>query len=315
MDWNLKLSELSEAYIENFLDYLSKERNYSEHTVSAYNTDLSQFLDFLSNYMTEGSYHFSSIDKKVIKKFIVYLNDKSLSPKTIKRKIATLKSFFRYLLKNHLIESNPASTTLAPKSKKDLPRFLQKEVLTKVLSLSEKDDWLIRRDCTILEVLYSTGIRLSELISLDITDVVFDGSNKKRDGGTIKVLGKGGKHRTIPFGEKVTEALGNYLKERVLYVKKEFHDGPLFISKRGQRISPRTVQLRLKKLFRSVSSGSGFTPHLMRHTFATHLINNGADIRAIKELLGHSSLSTTQIYTHLNEKEMKKIFDQAHPHA
>jgi site-specific recombinase XerD len=181
-------------------------------------------------------------------------------------------------------------------------------VLEQILSYSDKDDWQLKRDKTILELLYSTGIRLGELVAIDMGDVQI---NQK----TVKVFGKGGKERIVPFGGKAAEALDFYLKERNIYVHKDLNDNPLFISRQGLRISPRTVQSRLKKLFDSVAAGSGFTPHLMRHTFATHLLDHGADIRAVKELLGHASLSSTQIYTHLETKKMKKIFEQAHPHA
>ena len=177
-----------------------------------------------------------------------------------------------------------------------------------ILSHSDKDDWQLKRDKTILELLYSTGIRLSELVSIDVGDIQIDQK-------TVKVFGKGGKERIVPFGGKAAEALGFYLKERNIHVQKDLNDNPLFVSKQGLRISPRTVQSRLKKLFDSVAAGSGFTPHLMRHTFATHLLDHGADIRAVKELLGHASLSSTQIYTHLETEKMKKIFEQAHPHA
>ena len=231
-----------------------------------------------------------------------------LSPKSTGRKLASIKAFFRYLLKHAHVESNPASAVKAPKQHATLPKFLQKEVLEQVLSHSDKDDWQLKRDKTILELLYSTGIRLSELVAIDLGDVLIDQK-------TVKVFGKGGKERIVPFGGKAAEALGYYLKERNIHLQKDLDNNPLFISKKGLRISPRTVQSRLKKLFDSVAAGSGFTPHLMRHTFATHLLDRGADIRAVKELLGHASLSSTQIYTHLETEKMKKIFKQAHPHA
>ena len=294
--------------VNGFLEYLKKERSYSPHTIKAYETDLIQFSRFVKEYGGTGSFDVSSVDKKTVQHFVGSLTEKGLSPKSTGRKLASIKSFFRYLLKYAHVESNPASAVKAPKQHATLPKFLQKEVLEQVLSHPDKDDWQLKRDKTILELLYSTGIRLSELVAIDLGDVLIDQK-------TVKVFGKGGKERIVPFGGKAAEALGFYLKERNMYVQKNLDDNPLFISKQGLRISPRTVQSRLKKLFDSVAAGSGFTPHLMRHTFATHLLDRGADIRAVKELLGHASLSSTQIYTHLETEKMKKIFKQAHPHA
>ena len=294
--------------VNGFLEYLKKERSYSPHTIKAYETDLIQFSRFVKEYGGTGSFDVSSVDKKTVQHFVGSLTEKGLSPKSTGRKLASIKSFFRYLLKHAHVESNPASTVKAPKQHASLPKFLQKEVLEQILSYSDKDDWQLKRDKTILELLYSTGIRLGELVAIDMGDVQI---NQK----TVKVFGKGGKERIVPFGGKAAEALGFYLKDRNIHVQKDLNDNPLFISKKGLRITPRTVQWRLKKLFDSVAAGSGFTPHLMRHTFATHLLNHGADIRAVKELLGHASLSSTQIYTHLETEKMKKIFDHAHPHA
>ena len=294
--------------VNGFLEYLEKERSYSPHTIKAYETDLIQFSQFVKEYSGTGFFNVSSVDKKTVQHFVGFLTEKDLSPKSTGRKLASIKSFFRYLLKYAHVESNPASAVKAPKQHATLPKFLQKEVLEQVLSHSDKDDWQLKRDKTILELLYSTGIRLSELVAIDLGDVLIDQK-------TVKVFGKGGKERIVPFGGKAAEALGYYLKERNIHLQKDLDNNPLFISKKGLRISPRTVQSRLKKLFDSVAAGSGFTPHLMRHTFATHLLDHGADIRAVKELLGHASLSSTQIYTHLETKKMKKIFEQAHPHA
>jgi len=294
--------------VNGFLEYLEKERSYSPHTIKAYETDLIQFSQFVKEYSGTGFFNVSSVDKKTVQHFVGSLTEKGLSPKSTGRKLASIKSFFRYLLKYAHVESNPASAVKAPKQHATLPKFLQKEVLEQILSHSDKDDWQLKRDKTILELLYSTGIRLSELVAIDLGDVLIDQK-------TVKVFGKGGKERIVPFGGKAAEALVFYLKERNIHLQKDLNDNPLFISKQGLRISPRTVQSRLKKLFDSVAAGSGFTPHLMRHTFATHLLDHGADIRAVKELLGHASLSSTQIYTHLETKKMKKIFEQAHPHA
>lgn len=302
------MSDALQSAINGFLLYLEKERGYSLHTIRAYQTDLKQFKEFLGEYNPDTLTEFTLLDRKTVQHFVGSLSEKGLSPKSTGRKLASIKSFFRYLLKHAHVESNPASAVKAPKQHATLPKFLQKEVLEQILSHSDKDDWQLKRDKTILELLYSTGIRLSELVAIDMGDVQIDQK-------TVKVFGKGGKERIVPFGGKAAKALGFYLKERNIHVQKDLDDNPLFISKQGLRISPRTVQFRLKRLFESAAVGSGFTPHLIRHTFATHLLDRGADIRAVKELLGHASLSSTQIYTHLQTEKMKEIFERAHPHA
>ena len=302
------MSDQPDRYVNDFLHYLDKERGYSPHTVKAYKIDLEQFGRFLTDYDADPFSSLLGVDRQAIKHFVGYLIEEGLSPRSSARKIASIKSFYRYMLKTDKIDSNPAAGMQAPKRDQPLPKFIQKKVLAKVLVPSATEDWQTGRDRTILELLYSTGIRLSELVALDL-------DNLELDQLTVRVFGKGGKARIVPLGQTAAEAIKIYLKERAIYLRAKRGEAPLFISKRGNRISPRTVQLRLKLLFESASVGSGFTPHLMRHTFATHLLDGGADIRAVKEMLGHASLSSTQIYTHLKTERMKEIFNQAHPHA
>lgn len=294
-------------HLSDFLIYIFKIKKFSNNTVDAYRTDLDQFLDFLKKESKNSKIDFNKINKKEIKSYILFLSEMKLSEKSINRKLASIKSFFRFLYKKKLVKSNPSSNITGLKIPKKLPRFIQNGILFKVLEYNSNDDWETIRDKTILELFFSTGIRLSELIFLDLKDVEIEDK-------ILKVIGKGNKERIVPFGNKVCEALSKYLKFRNQYVSSQIKDFPLFISKKGVRISHRTVQLRLKKLFNKVSLNE-FTPHLMRHTFATQMINNGADIRAVQEILGHSSLSSTQIYTHLKKKKLKEFFDKAHPHA
>ncbi len=323
--------------VNGFLEYLQKERNYSPHTIKAYKTDLIQFSRFVKEYGGTGSFNVSSVDKKTVQHFVGSLTEKGLSPKSTGRKLASVKSFFRYLLKQGLVESNPASLVEGPKQPPKLPQVIQKEIMDELLTPLESDDWQIRRDRTILELFYSTGIRLSELTQLDLKDIQFD---KKE----IKVLGKRRKERIVLFGDKAAMALSLYLIDRMiwsqllglypqLYLRKNLTDNPLFISEKGRRITPREVQLRFKIFFEHVAlnlskakrkskselskvlSSINATPHLIRHTFATHLLNGGASVQSVGELLGHASLSSTQIYTHLDTKKMKEVFEQAHPHA
>ena len=302
------MSDQPDSHVDDFLHYLEKERGYSPHTVKAYKIDLTQFRRFLSDYGADPFSSLLGVDRQVIKHFVGYLSEKGLSPRSSARKIASIKSFYRYLLKTDHIESNPAAGVQAPRRDQSLPKFIQKKVLANVLVPLATDDWQTGRDRTILELLYSTGIRLSELVALDLDDVELDQL-------TVRVFGKGGKARIVPLGQTAAKAIKIYLKRRAIHMNEKRGEAPLFISKRGHRIASRTVQLRLKLLFESASIGSGFTPHLMRHSFATHLLDGGADIQAVKELLGHASLSSTQIYTHLKTEKMKEIFNQAHPHA
>lgn len=317
---------MSDNKINGFLEYLKKQRNYSSHTIKAYGTDLIQFSQFVKEYDVTGSFDVLSVDKKTVRHFVNSLEEDGLSPKSRCRKLASVKSFFRYLLKNGHVKSNPASAVKGPKLQPKLPQVIQKEIMDLLLTPLESDDWEIRRDRTIVELFYSTGIRLSELTQLNLKDIQYE---KKE----IKVFGKGQKERIVPFGEKVATALRLYLIDRKLYLEKNLKDKPLFISKKGKRITPREVQLRFKLFFEHVAlnllkvrrksksdlskvlASINATPHLIRHTFATHLLNGGASMQSVGELLGHASLSSTQIYTRLEAEKMKQIFQQAHPHA
>lgn len=294
-------------HLNEFLIYIYKIKMYSQNTIDAYKIDLNQFINFLTKELMISIIDLNKISKKEIKSYLLFLSERNLSEKSINRKLASIKSFFRYLLKQKLVKSNPTTNINGLKIPQKLPRFIQNDVLFKVLEHNINDDWQIIRDKTILELFFSTGIRLRELIFLDLKDLEMEDK-------ILKVVGKGNKERIVPFGKKVFQSLVKYLKFRNKYISRDLKDFPLFISKKGIRISPRTVQSRLKKLFNKVSLNE-FTPHLMRHTFASQMINNGADIRAVQEILGHSSLSSTQIYTHLKKKKLKEFFDKAHPHA
>ena len=293
--------------LNEYLNYILKIKRYSVNTVNAYRIDLKQFFEYFYENKNSNINYNLEIDKKDIKNYLLYLTEINLSAKSINRKLATLKSFFRFLLKIKIIKSNPTVNINGLKLPHKLPKFIQNEVLIKILDFNKDDNWEVIRDKTILELFFSTGIRLSELIFLDMNDLEIDDN-------ILKVHGKGNKERIVPFGKKALDALKIYLIFRAKYLSINEKGFPVFISKKGVRISPRTIQTRLKKLFNSISLNE-FSPHLMRHTFASQMINNGADIRAVQEILGHSSLSSTQIYTHLQKKKLKEFFDLAHPHA
>ena len=234
--------------------------------------------------------------------------DEGLSSKTVARRLASIKSFFNYLIQIELIVDSPASHIKSPKVEKNIPKFIHVNKIKYLMEIPDKNSLIGKRDIAILELFYATGMRLSELVSLNI------GSVNSND-NLVRVLGKGNKERIIPFGNKAKDALEIYLKDRGLSWLSN-QDVPLFSTKNNKRISVRTVQIRMNKYLSQVlGTQKGASPHVLRHTFGTHLLDNDADIRSIQELLGHSSISSTQIYTKVNPKKIKQVYDKAHPHA
>lgn len=295
-------------YIQKFLKYLEKEKKYSIHTILSYEDDLRQLSDFLSKHFS-GNYNLNQIDNLTIRLFLGELVDLKLTKKSIARKLSSTKSFFRYLSREKIISTNPALNISSPKLPKKLPSFLEEDSVTKMMNLPDISTVTGLRDKAILELLYSTGIRLQELISINLNDINWDKS-------TLKVMGKGKKVRIIPFGSKAKESLKQYLERREdLYSSFTNDDAKdaLFLSNKGKRIYPKGVYNIVSYYIGKVSDIERKSPHVIRHTFATHLLNRGADLKAVKELLGHESLSTTQIYTHLTIDHIKKIYNQAHP--
>ncbi len=287
-------------YIEKFLNYLEIEKNYSSHTVINYKRDLEEFHSYLET-------NFKGIDVKkidyfILRKFLSYLNLRKIGKKTISRKISTLKSFFKFLNREGIIESNPATSLLYPKKEKDLPKFLTEEEMARLIDAPQGNDLWSLRDKAILEFLYSTGARVSEVVNLkkDDLDLI---------SGIVKVKGKGRKERILPLGEPAVRALRNYLKER------KDKSCYLFINRRGGRLSDRGIRLILDKYIKRLSLNCKVSPHTIRHSFATHLLNRGADLRSVQELLGHSSISTTQVYTHLSIEHLKNTYEKTHPRA
>lgn len=294
--------------IQQFLDYLEKEKRYSPNTLMAYQIDIKQFRYFLNGYFQEVIPDFQKVDKTCMKHFLGYLIEKGLAARTVARKLATMKAFFKYQERSELINVNPVSSIRAPKLSKRLPIFLEEHIIASLMEAPSTETVGGLCDRTILELFYGTGMRLSELVNLNVEDLDLTEN-------LVKVVGKGNKERIVPFGDVVRQVLIKYLKKRNVAIDTESKNIPLFVSNRGRRMSPRTVQVRLKRYFQQISAGIGLSPHILRHTFATHLLDRGADIRAVKDLLGHESLSSTQVYTHLKVEQMKKVFRQAHPHA
>lgn len=290
--------------ISEFCDYLSHQKRYSIHTVSAYKKDLEQFNQFLISDFDTNS--FSEANSHIVRSWIVQLIENDISPRSINRKISTLKSFYKYLLKNNEIEINPLLKVITPKTSKRLPVFVGESEITNLFTQIEfPNDYEGSRDNIILELFYATGIRLSELVNLQLNSIDYHNS-------TIKVIGKRNKERIIPFGNNLKLKIDNYLVERK---KIKNPDSQLFLTKVGKKIYPKLVYRVVKHYLSLVTTVSKKSPHVLRHTFATHMLNNGADLNSIKEILGHSNLSATQVYTHNTIEKLKNIHKQAHPKA
>ncbi|MAZ54705.1 MAG: integrase [Flavobacteriales bacterium] len=290
--------------IQNYLDYLKLEKRYSRHTIKAYNTDLTIFALYLKN-IYDTKIHKAS--HKMIRSWLVEELNKGNSAKTINRKITSLKSFYKYLLKLKKIDSNPTLKIISSKTSKKLPQFIGVEDMHVLLNKLElKDDFPGLRDKLIIEIFYSTGIRLSELINIKIVDVDVKKSQ-------IKVLGKRNKERIIPLIFELRKSIEKYF---VLRMKQNVIDRSFFlITDSGKKLNASMVYRKVNNLLNGVTTLSQKSPHILRHTFATHMLNNGADLNTIKELLGHASLSATEVYTHNTVDKLKKIFNKAHPRA
>jgi integrase/recombinase XerC len=292
--------------MRKFLEYLEIQKNYSPHTILSYETDLTAFLQFLQK---EGMHEFAEVKKDSLRLFIGMLMDDGFQPRSVARKIAALRSFFKFLKRQEIISANPAVLLVTPRMPKHLPQFLDEHTMDEVLHLPDCTTAEGKRDSAILELLYGTGIRVGELVALSVGDY-------SETQGVIKVKGKGSKERIIPVGKKAAEALSCYLQTRTDVSNSSAHARlPMFAAQNMQRIYPQAVRRIVKKYVAAVSEIQKKSPHMLRHTFATHLLNRGADLQAVKELLGHESLSTTQVYTHVSTSRLKKIYQATHPKA
>ena len=295
-----------QTHIDTFLRYLRENRNYSPNTIAGYEDDLRQFRSFVID--SAGADAVASINRASVRRFLARLHTQGYSSRSIARKLACIKSFFRYLRKSHVVEANPAANITSPRLDRRLPRTLDEGSVSRLMDQPDRTTSLGSRDAALLEVLYSTGIRLGELIALQKADI--DLGN-----GTIKVSGKGSKQRIVPFGSKAKAALRAYFAVRSDLEDPRAPVSNVFLSARGKPMNPKGVNLLMNKYIAQVSDIEKKSPHLLRHTFATHLLDRGADLRAVKELLGHESLSTTQIYTHVSVERLRKVYAQAHPKA
>ena len=301
--------------VQDFLLHLEKERNDSPHTLVAYRRDLAAFVDFLSGYYGIGGWSWGGVDRLAIRGFMGYLTRRGLRKRSIARTLSAVRSFYRYLHRVEHVEANPARGVQSPKLDKRLPAYLDRTQIELVLQTAEARAWegafVDVRNFAILELFYSTGMRLSELAGISRHDIDLVSQQ-------VKVRGKGKKERIVPLGDPAQLALRNYEAKRDELLRAL---GPhadrtaFFLSRTGKRISVRAVQAAVTRFLRAIDEDAGLSVHSLRHTFATHLLDAGADLRAVQELLGHASISTTQIYTHTSIERLKQVYRKAHPRA
>ena len=325
--------------VQEFLNYLKFEKRFSEHTAKCYGADLSQFGEFLTGTVECGSsadepmsmHHTKSgeagsatavatkadvrvdqlllsVETDAVRTYLAFLNDKQYSKATIARKLATLRSFYKFLVKRNQLGSNPVAAVRTLKQDKKLPKFLEYEEVKKLLETPPMNNWLGARDRAILETLDSTAIRVSELVALNMDDIDFLGE-------VVHVRGKGKKERIAPIGSSALQVIQHYMEFRSKRAQSNsnFDSKVLFVNKHGRRLSTRSVRRKMDKYLKMAGLDPAISPHTLRHSFATHMLNNGADLRSVQELLGHQSLSTTQVYTHLTTKKLKEVYENAHP--
>ncbi|MFP4465886.1 MAG: site-specific tyrosine recombinase/integron integrase [Candidatus Goldiibacteriota bacterium] len=283
-------------FLGSYLKYLLYEKNYSLKTIESYKNDIRQFLEFTGNNI--------EVDALKIREFLGEMDRRKYSKSSAIRKVAAIRTFYRYLLKKDKIAKNPFEYILTPRGEKKLPGVLSETEAGKLIEGAKGKNLLSLRDRVIMELLYSSGLRVDELVKLNTNNI--DYVNEE-----VRVLGKGGKERIIPVGGQALDWIRKYIKE----LKKIYEGGALFINKNKTRLSARSVERMIIKYASAAGITKTVTPHTLRHSFATHILDRGADLRSVQELLGHSNLSTTQIYTHLSIKKLKKEYDKAHPRA
>jgi len=332
--------------VESFLSYLTDERHFSPYTARCYGADLRQFVQWLTDELETPpseqkerelfaqlerpdnangvagrilprntlTGRIAAADVDLLRGYLAFLNEQAYSPATMARKIATLRSFYKWALKRSFVPTNPMTLIRTPRQGKRLPRAITVDQVERLLSAPSDSDVLGARDRAMLETLYSTGIRVSELVDLNVEDLDLQGE-------ALRVRGKGKKERLVPLGSHALAAIARF--RQVLLADEQFAaawtngkaDRPLFVNKHGSRLSSRSVRRKLDKYLRQVGLDPSISPHTLRHSFATHLLDNGADLRSVQELLGHQSLSTTQTYTHLTTTRLRDAYNGAHPRA
>jgi integrase/recombinase XerC len=291
--------------IEQFISYIEIEKRYSFYTVKNYERDLEQFTAFLDS---EAISNIKDIDFRVIRLYLTKMYEKKYSKKTISRNISTLRSFFKYLVKHSLIKDNPMALITNPKEDHKLPNFLYYNDLTKILEIPDTKTPLGLRDALIIELFYATGVRVSEIVSIKLKDI----DNQKR---RIIILGKGNKERYVLYGEVCQRLMDEYLSNSRLIILNDKQSDYLFINHLGNKLTTRGIEYILSKIIKKSDLKTKISPHTLRHTFATHMLNEGADLKSVQELLGHENLKTTQIYTHVSNERLRSVYLNSHPRA
>lgn len=288
-----------DKYVEDFINYLEYERNYSNNTVIAYKNNIAKFIDYINMDI-------KNVDYDTVRKYISYLYEQKYQAKSISRMISSLRSFFKYLKINHIINNNPMTLISNPKVEKKLPKYLTINEVESILNAPNMNDKVGIRDAFILELLYVSGIRVSELVNIKVNDIELSENR-------IKILGKGSKERYVLYGSRCKELLNKYMSVRNKFLK--VPNDYLILSKTGRKINTREVRNIINRIKIKAGISISISPHTFRHTFATHMLNEGADIRAVQELLGHENLSTTTIYTHLTNEKLRRTYLNTHPRA
>jgi integrase/recombinase XerC len=306
-------SGIHSASVEKYLGHLANERHLSPNTVAAYRRDLRNLLDFLNAHLGGGEWHWQDIDRRTLRSFLGWCERRGLANRTIARKLSAVRSFFRFLHREEIVPSNPARGIRAPKPERRLPSHLSsleaRALFSSIELAAGANTFSSTRDLVIFELLYGSGLRLSELHALGPQDLDLRA-------GLVKVLGKGRKERIVPLTRSAIAAIDRHEPRRAEVIGRSKGDrGALLLNRRGQRLSRRSIQETVKKVLERCAAGSGHSVHALRHTFATHLLDAGADLLAVKELLGHASLSTTQIYAHTSKERLKRVYLDSHPRA
>ena len=313
--WGMESPPTSGAQITDYLDHLAKERDVSPNTVRAYERDLREFIAFLGRYYGGNAWSWQGVDRIAMRGFLGHLAKRRLSKRSMARTLSAIRSFYRYLHLNEIVDANPARAVGAPRLEKYLPGYLDRAQIDLLFQMAEVRSWEGKfvdvRNLAILELFYSTGMRLSELqgLSRGELDVVSQ---------QVKVRGKGRKERIIPIGDHAVLAIRNYEAKRddlLRALGPKADRNALFLGRNGKRIGVRAVQKVVTKFLEQIDEDAGLSVHSLRHSFATHLLDAGADLRAVQELLGHASISTTQIYTHTSIERLKQVYEKSHPRA
>ena len=290
-------------YIDKYLEYLKVERKYSNKTILSYKDDLIEYNEFLGNNFT----NILNIDMNIVNNYMKYLYDRKITKSSISRKLSSIRGLYNYLVREDIIKENHFNKIQNPKRELYLPKFLKDEELDKIFSVCNSNNPTEERDTLIIELLYATGVRVSELVNIKIKDI-------NREEKLIKVLGKGNKERMVIYNNHTKKALDTYLKDGYNYFNKKSSEY-LILNKNGNKLSERYIREIINKKVSQASLDIKISPHTLRHTFATDILENGADLMTVKELLGHESLNTTSIYTHITNEQIKKTYNLAHPRA